>query len=137
MHAHAWNVLPFGYDGCEMTDLLVAWRDLAGRHAALREDLERDLQRRHGISLSEFEVLQRLAEDPAGHRRIQELADEVHISQSALSRLVSRLNDVGLTSRKTCEYDGRGVYACISEEGRRKVEEARPTQDEVLARHLA
>jgi DNA-binding MarR family transcriptional regulator len=120
-----------------MTDLLDAWRDLAQRHAVLREELERDLQRGHGVSLSEFEVLQRLAEAPDGKRRIQELADEVHISQSALSRLVSRLQDAGLVARKTCEHDGRGVFACISDEGRGRVAAALPTQDAVLGRHLA
>jgi DNA-binding MarR family transcriptional regulator len=119
-----------------MSDLVAAWRDLAGRHAVLHDALEHELQKRHGLSLSEFEVLTRLA-DASDGRRIQELADEVHISQSALSRLVSRLEDSGLTCRNACSDDRRGVYACITAAGMDRVQAARPTQDEVLGRLLA
>lgn len=124
------------YAGSAMSDLVAVWRDLAGRHAVLSDAQERELQRRHGLSLSEFEVLTRLADAPAG-RRIQELADEVHISQSALSRLVSRLEESGLTCRTACSDDRRGVYACITPAGIKRVEQARPTQDEVLGRLLS
>lgn len=120
-----------------MSELVSAWRDLAGRHAVVADALERELQRRHGLSLSEFEVLDRLAEAPEHHRRIQELADEVHISQSALSRLVSRLEATGLTCRTACSDDRRGIYACLTPAGLERVAQARPTQDEVLGRHLA
>lgn len=119
-----------------MTDLVAAWRDLAGRHAVLSDALEHELQRRHGLSLSEFEVLSRLADSPDDGRRIQELADEVHISQSALSRLVSRLEESGLTCRNACSDDRRGVYACITPAGQVRVQQARPTQDEILGRLL-
>ena len=120
-----------------MSDLVTAWRELSGRHAAVAEALERELQRRHGLSRSEFEVLDRLADAHGQHRRIQELADEVHLSQSALSRLVSRLEAEGLVARSACVVDRRGIYACLTAAGRQRVEEARPTQDEVLERHLA
>jgi DNA-binding MarR family transcriptional regulator len=119
-----------------MSELVSAWRDLAGRHAVVAEDLEREMQRKHGLSRSEFEVLDRLAEAAEHHRRIQELADEVHISQSALSRLVSRLEADGLVCRNTCTDDRRGIYACLTAEGLQRVEQARPTQDEILNRHL-
>jgi len=135
MHGHV-NDLVAKVSGA-MSELVSAWRDLSGRHAAVAEDLEREMQRRHGLSRSEFEVLDRLAEAPNHHRRIQELADEVHISQSALSRLVSRLEADGLTSRDVCKDDRRGIYACLTPEGLERVQQARPTQDEVLNRHLA
>ena len=120
-----------------MSELVSAWRDLSGRHAVVAEDLEREMQRNHGLSRSEFEVLDRLAESPNHHRRIQELADEVHISQSALSRLVSRLEADGLTCRTACADDRRGIFACLTPAGLERVEQARPTQDAVLNRHLA
>jgi DNA-binding MarR family transcriptional regulator len=120
-----------------MSELVSAWRDLSGRHAVVAEDLEREMQRKHGLSRSEFEVLDRLAEAPGHHRRIQELADEVHISQSALSRLVSRLETDGLVCRNACADDRRGIYACLTDEGLERVEAARPTQGEVLNRHLS
>jgi DNA-binding MarR family transcriptional regulator len=120
----------------ESDRLLDQWNDLESAHARVREALERALQREHRLSLSEYEVLRRLADDPKGHRRIQELADEIHLSQSALSRLVGRLEEAGYVSRATCEYDRRGIYACVTDEGRKAQEAARPTQVAVLAEAL-
>jgi DNA-binding MarR family transcriptional regulator len=120
-----------------MTDLVASWRDLSGRHASVSDALERELQAAHGLSLSEFEVLQRLDEGPDIGIRIQLLADDVHMSQSALSRLVTRIEHEGLAIRRACPIDGRGIYAVITRAGRLRVRAARPTQTQVLAEHLA
>lgn len=98
--------------------LLERWRELETTHAVVRESLERALERKHQLSLSEYEVLRRLAAAPEGHLRMQELAEEIHLSQSALSRLVKRLEDEGLATRGICEHDRRGVWACITDQGR-------------------
>jgi DNA-binding MarR family transcriptional regulator len=116
--------------------LLNQWTELESAHARVREALERALERQHRLSLSEYEVLRRLADDPKGHRRIQELADEVHLSQSALSRLVQRLEDEGFVSRAICDHDRRGIFACITDSGREAQEEARPTHLAVLTETL-
>jgi DNA-binding MarR family transcriptional regulator len=128
--------MPAATQANESDRLLDHWNDLEAAHARVREALERALQREHRLSLSEYEVLRRLADDPKGHRRIQELADEIHLSQSALSRLVGRLEEAGYVSRATCEYDRRGIYACVTDEGRKAQETARPTQVAVLAETL-
>jgi DNA-binding MarR family transcriptional regulator len=111
------------------------WRDLMDRHARVTGALERRLQDEHGLGVSEFEVLDRLAGADDG-RRMQELADTVHLSQSALSRVVGRLEDDGLVARTMCKHDRRGIYACLTDAGRRRYEAARPTQHEVLAETL-
>ncbi len=98
--------------------------------------MEHALQREHRLSLSEYEVLRRLAESPEGHRRIQELAEEIHLSQSALSRLVQRLEDDGYVCRNVCDHDRRGVFACVTDAGRKAQSEAHPTQVSVLAETL-
>jgi DNA-binding MarR family transcriptional regulator len=120
-----------------MTDLVASWRDLSGRHASVSDALERELHAAHGLSLSEFEVLQRLDEGPDIGIRIQLLADDVHMSQSALSRLVTRLEHEGLATRHACPLDRRGIYAVLTEPGRARVRAARPTQAHVLGEHLA
>src|SRR5215468_2861593 len=71
--------------------IVSAWRALAARHAAVSAALERELGDRHGLGVSEFEVLERLAENAEHKFRVQELAEAVHLSQSALSRLIGRL----------------------------------------------
>jgi DNA-binding MarR family transcriptional regulator len=120
----------------ERDELLDRWGELEAQHARVREALEHALQREHRLSLSEYEVLRRIAEDPDGHRRIQELAEEIHLSQSALSRLVQRLEDDGYVCRNVCDHDRRGVFACITDAGRKAHAEAHPTHVSALAKTL-
>jgi DNA-binding MarR family transcriptional regulator len=121
----------------ERDQLLSKWMELESEHARVREALEQALQRNHRLSLTEYEVLRRLADSPEGHRRIQELAEEIHLSQSALSRLVQRLEDDGYVSRAVCDHDRRGVFACVTDEGRKAQAEAQPTHVSVLSETLA
>ncbi|NUR29270.1 MAG: MarR family transcriptional regulator [Catenulispora sp.] len=86
--------------------------------------------------MSEFEILDRLAEADDCAARMQELADEVHLSQSALSRAVDRLEREGLVARASCSTDRRGVFVKITEAGRDRWQDACPTQRSVLAATL-
>jgi DNA-binding MarR family transcriptional regulator len=116
--------------------LVETWRELVDRHARVTAALERRLQDEHGLGVSEFEVLDRLATSDDEGRRMQHLADAVHLSQSALSRVVGRLEDDGLVVRSMCTYDRRGIFACLTDAGRDRHEAARPTHREVLAEKL-
>jgi DNA-binding MarR family transcriptional regulator len=116
--------------------LVSAWRELADRHARATSALERALGDEHALGVSEYEVLERLATPDKDEHRMQELADQVHLSQSALSRVVARLEADGLVSRAICEHDRRGIYACITDEGRRRYTAAQPTHRRVLAEVL-
>jgi DNA-binding MarR family transcriptional regulator len=120
----------------ERDQLLDRWNELESEHARVREALEHRLQREHRLSLTEYEVLRRLSDSPEGHRRIQELAEEIHLSQSALSRLVQRLEDDGFVCRNVCDHDRRGVFACVTDAGRKAQAEAHPTHVSVLAETL-
>jgi DNA-binding MarR family transcriptional regulator len=119
-----------------VTDLEQQWRELFVRHAKVSEALERELQRGHDVSVTELEALERLAERDEDGCRLQQLVDDVHMSQSALSRLVSRLEAKGLVERKSCSQDRRGIYAHLTVAGRERLEEARPTRQRVLAEQL-
>jgi DNA-binding MarR family transcriptional regulator len=118
------------------TELVDAWRELLERHARTTSALERRLQHEHGLGVSEYEVLERLA-GSADERRMQELAEAVHLSQSALSRVVARLEADGLVTRGMCPSDRRGIMACLTAGGRERYEAARPTHREVLAEMLS
>ena len=111
------------------------WRAIAASHAAANAALERELARQ-GLGVSEFEVLDRLSESPEHKFRAQELADAVHLSQSALSRLIDRLEKNGLVERCLCGEDRRGIYVLLTEAGLRRHAEAAPVHREVLARIL-
>jgi DNA-binding MarR family transcriptional regulator len=113
-----------------------AWRALISAKVASWNALERELGERHGLGVSDFEVLDRLAEKPSHSCRAQDLADAVHLSQSALSRLTDRLERHGLVCRDSCTTDRRGIYVQLTPDGARKHAEALPTQQEILSRTL-
>jgi len=116
--------------------VVTAWREMAACHAAACAALERELGERHGLGVSDFEVLERLAESETRKFRAQDLAETVHLSQSALSRLVDRLARHGLVERCGCEGDRRGVYVVLTDAGERRHAEAVPTHRSVLERLL-
>ena len=109
------------------------WHDLMDRYARTMSALERALEQEHGLGVSEYEVLERLASPDKDQRRMQELAEAVHLSQSALSRVVGRLETDGLVVRGMCAHDRRGIYACLTDAGRERYEAAKPTHRAVLA----
>ncbi|MET9397660.1 MarR family transcriptional regulator [Kitasatospora sp. NPDC002965] len=129
------------HDSPAEAGLVVQWRDLLARQAQTACLLDRELGEKHGLGMSEFEVLERLVEGcdgSGGHGlRIQELADTVHLSQSALSRLIGRLEKAGLVTRAMCTSDRRGIQVALTEAGRRRHTEARPLHREVLSLTLA
>lgn len=110
------------------------WRQLLDRHAAVSCALEKALQDEHEIGLSEFETLERVVDANCGNYRMSDLAGDIHLSQSALSRAVARLERDGLVERSMCVDDRRAVYVCLTEKGKRVYEQARPTHREVLGR---
>lgn len=118
-----------------MTDdkLAASWHELMGRYNQLTCRLDRELRAAHDLSSSEFEVLQQLQGSAAdGTLKMADLADRVHLSQSALSRLVSRLEADGLVKRDMCADDRRSVFTAITPEGRKRFKAARPTQRAIL-----
>jgi DNA-binding MarR family transcriptional regulator len=112
-----------------------AWRGLLDSHARAHGALERALKE-HDLGVSEFEVLERLAHDREEQRRMQELGAAVYLSQSALSRVVGRLEHDGLATRGMCPEDRRGIFVCITDAGRERYDAARPAHRAALAETL-
>jgi DNA-binding MarR family transcriptional regulator len=112
------------------------WRTLAALHARIEDELERALQKQHGLSVSEYSVLDALARQDEHHLRMNQLSNAVVLSQSATTRLVNRLEDRHLLERYLCPTDRRGIYTEVTEAGRALLAEAEPTHDEVLTAAL-
>jgi DNA-binding MarR family transcriptional regulator len=106
---------------------LAAWRGLLRVHAALVKELDAELDARHGLPLTSYEVLRSLRKAPDGKLRMAELAEHALLSRSGMTRLIDRLEREGMVSRTTCDKDGRGCYAVLTPEGRAAVDEARST----------
>jgi DNA-binding MarR family transcriptional regulator len=112
----------------QLTELeLDAWRGFLRTHSELVRELDEELMAQHSLPLSSYDVLVQLDEADGGAMRLAQLADAVLISRSGLTRLVQRLIDQGLVKREDCESDARGAFAVITDEGRRRLDEARVT----------
>ncbi|MFD6286960.1 MarR family winged helix-turn-helix transcriptional regulator [Streptomyces sp. NPDC060205] len=120
--------------------LVDRWRDILAVHARTLCELDRALHQ-HGLGASDFEVLDVLAAgasaDGGNAYRVQEIAERVHLSQSALSRLIGRLEKDGLVERCMCPEDRRGVRVSLTAKGRTLHGEVLPLQRAVLGRMLA
>jgi DNA-binding MarR family transcriptional regulator len=114
----------------------LAWDALAALHSRVEQQLARALQHRHGLGLSDYRALSRLAAADKGGMRIAELAEALGLNESSVSRLADRLEQAGLSERCVCEDDRRGVYAFITEAGQAQQAAATPTYRAQLAAAL-
>ncbi|MBV7697883.1 MarR family winged helix-turn-helix transcriptional regulator [Streptomyces sp. TRM70350] len=120
------------------TDLEQRWREILSMHARTVCEIDRVLHP-HGLGASDFEVLDILATaapEEGDHCRVQNLVGRVHLSQSALSRLIGRLEKDGLVERSVCVEDRRGVWVALTPKGRALHAEVLPLQRAALARTL-
>jgi DNA-binding MarR family transcriptional regulator len=110
----------------DLTELeLEAWRGFLQTHALLARRLDASLEAEHGLPLSSYEVLLFLATASGGRMRMSELADSVLLSRSGLTRMIDRLVREGLVERASCPSDKRGLFAVLTDAGRRRFEQAR------------
>ncbi len=94
-----------------------AWGGLLGVHGRMMRLIERDLAERCRISHVEFEVLLRLSWAGNHRMRIQDLAADSVLTRSGISRVVERLERVGLVTRESAPEDRRGAYAILTDAG--------------------
>jgi DNA-binding MarR family transcriptional regulator len=109
---------------------LAAWRGMLQMHAQITQALDAQMRTEHGLSVSSYEVLMFLAEAPERRLRMAEIADQVLLSRSGLTRLVDRLVQLGYVTRCAAENDGRGAYAELTDAGLEKFQAARRTHRE-------
>ncbi len=106
---------------------LEAWVSFLRAHAAVTRALSADLQREHGLTLNDYEVLLHLSHADDGALRRVDLAEKVVLTASGITRLLEGLERSGFVCKRTCPTDARVVYAQITAEGRAKLSEAAVT----------
>jgi DNA-binding MarR family transcriptional regulator len=104
-----------------------AWIGILRAHAELTRGLDAELQTKHGLTLSAYEILSRLAHAPEGQMPMTQLAGAAKLSVSRVSRLMDQLQSRRLCSRRACGSDSRIVYATIDPAGRELVRAAQET----------
>jgi DNA-binding MarR family transcriptional regulator len=104
---------------------LDAWVTFLRSHAAITRELSAQLQRSHGLTLNDYEVLIRLDRAEDGRMRRVDLAESVILTASGITRLLDGLERSGLVCKETCAADRRVSYAKLTPAGATKVREAR------------
>jgi DNA-binding MarR family transcriptional regulator len=104
-----------------------AWLRFLRAHAAVTRELSARLENAHGLTLSDFDVLVQLFH-AEGHRlRRVDLARQVLLTASGITRLLDGLERAGLVGKERCSSDARVTYAVLTDAGREKIAAARET----------
>ena len=91
---------------------------------ALVHNFTRDALARHDLSIAMWRVLAALSSN--GEQRLIDLAGMTSIDVSTLSRLVTRLAQIGLASRKRSKTSNREVLIELTAKGREIVDRMIP-----------
>jgi DNA-binding MarR family transcriptional regulator len=104
-----------------------AWIGLLATHRRLTRELDAELERAHGLSLSGLELLARLASAADRRLRLSGLAIEAGLSLSRVSRIVDVLEERGLVERQPCPSDARAINAQLTGAGLELAQRAQAT----------
>ena len=100
---------------------LEKWFDFNHRQVELEAILEQTIaeQSEQSLKLKEFYLLHFLNQAQEKSLRQIDLPDKLHLSPSAVSRMVARLEEknCGLLSRRCCDQDKRASFICLTSEG--------------------
>ena len=103
---------------------LDAWARLLRTHASTTRELNARLQAEHGLTLNDYEALLVLSHAQDGAMRRIDLANELVLTPSGVTRLLDGLEESGCVCKRSCSTDARVSYAVLTPEGRRKLDEA-------------
>ncbi|SED96849.1 DNA-binding transcriptional regulator, MarR family [Arthrobacter alpinus] len=93
-----------------------SWESLLHSQVSMMRELHKEPLFKE-VGSREYDVLFSLSKCPTGWLRLNELNDNVLLTQPSISRMVDRLEDRGLIQRKTVEEDRRGVLVGLTEAG--------------------
>ena len=116
---------------------IVAFGVFIEAFAAVLGRVEGELDRTAGVPVTWFEVLLRLARTPERRLRMAELARQVGLSTSGLTRLVDRVEAAGYVRRESCATDRRGAHAVLTAQGERLLRTALPPYLGSIQTHVA
>ena len=116
---------------------LEKWFDFNHRQVELEAILEQTIaeQSEQSLTLKEFYLLHFLNQAQEKSLRQIDLPDKLHLSPSAVSRMVARLEEknCGLLSRRCCDQDKRASFICLTSEGQTTLAYLQKAVEESLA----
>lgn len=116
---------------------LEKWFDFNRRQVEIETILEQTIaeQSEQGLTLKEFYLLHFLNQAQEKSLRQIDLPDKLHLSPSAVSRMVTRLEakNCALLSRKCCDQDKRASFICLTSDGQMTLAYLQKAVEESLA----
>jgi DNA-binding MarR family transcriptional regulator len=107
--------------------------DLVGLEIELWNRIEAKLRQDHDLSLAFFEVLFFICRSPVGKLSVGDLAQAIHITVGGCSKLVDRVEAVGLIVREAAADDRRASHIALTTSGQLKLAEASKTCESEMA----
>jgi DNA-binding MarR family transcriptional regulator len=105
-------------------------------NATIRRELEARLVRSHGLTVKDYEALVALARAEDGYLRRVDLAEQVLLTPSGITRLLDGLERLGLVEKGHCPTDARVTYAVITDAGRTTAAAAEEEHDRLLREQI-
>ena len=115
---------------------LAPWRAFLLAHARVSRRLDEELRAEHDLSFAEYDALLTIAQAPERRIRMGQLAEEVLLSKSGVTRLIDRLVNDGLVERSACLADARGAEAVLTERGLDRLRAASRTHLRGISEHF-
>lgn len=112
------------------------WRSWLTASTVLNEQLSRELQELHGLTITDYEILVRLSESENRSIRMSDLAALTLLSRSRLSHQIDRMEAAGLVAREVCADDRRGQLAVLTNAGMKALVAAAPDHVEGVRKHF-
>ena len=98
--------------------LVDEWRGIQSTYFRTAAAIDRALESKFSIGLTEFEILDLVADSTDAACRMKQLGERTPMTQSAMSKVVDRLDKAGLISRTSCEDDRRSLFLELTDAGR-------------------
>ena len=116
---------------------LAVWRAFLNTHARVTRAIGRDLADAGLPDLGWYDLLWTLYRQPGRSLRVKELADEVVLSPTAMSRFVDRVEKAGCVRREPDPDDRRALQVTLTGEGVELLRRMWPVYAAGIERHFA
>jgi DNA-binding MarR family transcriptional regulator len=111
----------------EQAPAVEAWIHLLRGQSAATRAINAQLVADHGLTINQFECLLLLARAEERRMRRVDLAEQLILTASGVTRLLDGLERDGFVDRANCATDRRVTYAVLTDDGYRKLQEASRT----------
>jgi DNA-binding MarR family transcriptional regulator len=116
---------------------LATWRAFLNAHARVTRAIGRDLAEAGLPDLGWYDLLWTLYRQPGRSLRVKELASEVVLSPTAMSRFVDRVEAAGYVRREPDPADRRALQVTLTDEGIDLLRRMWPVYARGIERHFA